>query len=83
MIYREEMPDGAKNCRNYGEIHLCCPFLFIGEYKLRICVVSFKLCTEAEFLDVIGTTVFRVFLLEFTVTSTNGFLSPSFFSKVF
>ncbi len=37
------------------------------------------LSSEAEFLNVIGTTeVLRVFLLAiFTVTSTNGFSSPT------
>ncbi len=40
-------------------------------------VYLLKLTPEAEFLDVIGTKVFRVFLLAiFTVTSANGFYSP-------
>ncbi len=33
----------------------------------------FSLYTEAEFLEVIGAKVLRVYLLLFTVTSTNGF----------
>jgi hypothetical protein len=33
----------------------------------------FSVYTEAEFLEVIGTKVLRVYLLLFTVTSTNGF----------
>jgi hypothetical protein len=37
-----------------------------------------RVSPEAEFFDVIGTKVFRVFLLAiFTVTSTNGFYSPT------
>jgi hypothetical protein len=36
-----------------------------------------SLTSEAEFLEVIGTKVLRVSSLLFTVTSTNGFYSPS------
>ncbi len=36
---------------------------------------GFIYCTEAEFVEVIGAKVLRV--LFFTVTSTNGFYSPS------
>ncbi len=43
-------------------------------------MASYVFIPEAEFLDVIGTKVLRVFLL-FTVSYTNGFPPPPFEQK--
>ncbi len=53
-------------------------FLFMHgcNWNIIFCVQS-RLCPEAEFSDVIGTKVLRIFLLAIHITSTNAFLSPS------
>ncbi len=39
-------------------------------------IQGYSKSTEADFLDVIGTEVLRVFLLQFTVTSSKGTTPP-------